>query len=64
MHLFHCVSSVYADSLRWDFGKNGSTMFGYQEALPGDFVSQPLPFFAEETEHPAASLLGPRRVVT
>jgi hypothetical protein len=46
------------------FGKEGSRAFGYDEALPGVFVSQPSPFYAPETQHPASSLLGPRRVVS
>jgi len=46
------------------FGKEGSRMFGFDEALPGVFVSQPLPCYALETQHPASSLLGPRCVVS
>jgi len=53
-----------ADSLLCHFGKEGSRAFGYDEALPGVFVSQPSPFNAQETQHPASSLLGPRRVVS
>jgi hypothetical protein len=64
MHLFLCVSSVSADSLRGHFGKEGSRTFGYDEALPGVFVSQSSPFYAQETQHPVSSLLGPRRVVS
>jgi len=47
---------------RCHFGKEGSRAFGYDEALPGVFVSQPSPFYAQETLHPASSLLGPRHV--
>jgi hypothetical protein len=64
VHLFLCVSSVSADSLRCHFGKEGSRAFGYDEALPGVFVSQPSHFYAQETQHPASSVLGPRRVVS
>ena len=32
VHLFLCVSSVSADSLRCHFGKEGSQPFGYDEA--------------------------------
>ena len=64
VHLFLCVSSVSADSLRCHFGKEGSRAFGYDEALPGVFVSQPSPFYAQETQHPTCSLLGPRRLVS
>jgi hypothetical protein len=53
-----------ADSLRCHFGKNGSQTFGFDEALPGVFVLQPSPSCAKETEHPASSFLGPRRVVS
>ena len=60
VHLFFCVSSMSADSLRCHFGKEGSRAFGYDEALPGVFVSQPSPVCAQETQHPASSLLGPR----
>ena len=64
VHLFRCVSSVSADSLRCQFGKEGSRTIGFDEALPGVSVSQPSPFCAEETQHPAPYLLGPRRVVS
>jgi hypothetical protein len=48
------------DSLRWHFGKEGSKMFGYDEALPGVSILQPSPVYSQETQHPAYSLLGPR----
>jgi len=64
VHLFLCVSSVSADCLRCPFGKEGSRPFGFDVALPGVFVSQPSPFGAKETQHPASSLLGPRHVVS
>ena len=64
VHLVFCVSSVCAYSLRCHFGKNGSRTFGFDEALPGVFVSQPSPFHAQETQHPASSLLGPRGEVS
>jgi hypothetical protein len=53
-----------ADSLQCHFGKEGSQTFGFDEALPGVFVSQPSPFYAQETQHPASSLLGPRGMVS
>jgi hypothetical protein len=40
VHLFLCLTSVSADSLWGHFGKEGSQTFGYDEALPGVFVSQ------------------------
>jgi hypothetical protein len=53
-----------ADSLRWHFGKEGSRTFGFDEALLGVFVSQPSPFCAQETQHPASFVLGSWRVVS
>jgi len=64
VHLFLCVSSMSADSLRCHFGKEGCRTFGYDEALPGVFVSQASPFCAKETQHPASCLLGPRHVIS
>ena len=46
VHLFLCVSSMFADSLRCHFGKEGGRTFGFDKALPGVFVSQPSPFCA------------------
>jgi len=64
VHLFLCVCSVSVDSLQCNFGKEGSRTFGFDEALPGVIVSQPSPFCAQETQHPASSHLRPRRVVS
>jgi len=64
VHLFLCVSRVSAHSLQCHFGKEGSRTFGFDEALPGVFVSQPSPFCAQETQHPASFRLAPRRVVS
>jgi len=64
VHLFLSVSSVSADSLQCHFGKEGSRTFGFDEVLLGVFVSQPSPCCAQETQHPASFLLGPRRVVS
>jgi len=64
VHLFYCVSSVSADSLRCHFGQEGSRTFGFDKALPGVFVSQPSPICAQDTQHPASSLLRPRLVVS
>jgi hypothetical protein len=49
VHLFLCVSTVSADSLQCNFCKKGSRTFGYDEAMPGVFVLQPSPFYAQET---------------
>jgi len=64
MHLFLCVSTVSAESLWCHFGKEGSQTFGFDEALPGVFVSHPSHFCAQETQHPTSFLLRPRRVVS
>jgi hypothetical protein len=64
VHVFLYVSSMSADSLWCHVVKEGSWPFGLDEALLGVFVSQPSPFCAQETRHPASSLLGPRRVVS
>ena len=64
VQLFLWVFSVSADSLRCHFGKEGSQTFGFDDALPGVFVSQPSSFCAQETQHPASFLLGPRHVVS
>jgi len=64
VHLFDCVSSVSAGSLRCHFGKEGSRPFGFDRALLGVVVSQPSPLCAQETQHPVSSLLGPRQVVS
>jgi hypothetical protein len=63
VHLFRCVSSMSADSLLCNIGKVGSWTFGYDEALPGVFVSQRSHFYAQETQYPTSSRLIPRRVV-
>ena len=52
VHLFLCVSSVTANSLRWHFGKECSQTFGHDEALPGVFVSQPSPFVPRKLNTP------------
>jgi hypothetical protein len=64
VHLFLCISSVSADFFQYHFSKEGSRTCGFEEVLPGDFVSQPSLFYAQETEHPASSRLGPRRIVS
>jgi hypothetical protein len=64
MDIFLCVSSMSADSLWCQFGKEASRTSGFNEALPGVFVSPPSPFDALETEHRATSLVGPWCVVS
>jgi hypothetical protein len=48
VHPFLCISSLSKDSLRCNFGKEGSRIFGFDEALPGVFVSQPSAMYAQE----------------
>jgi hypothetical protein len=48
VHPFLCVSSLSKDSLRCNFGQEGSRIFGFDKALPGVFVSQPSPIYAQE----------------
>jgi len=44
--------------------KEGSRTFRYDEVLLGVFVSQPSPFYAQETQYTTSFLLGPWRVVS
>jgi hypothetical protein len=46
--LFPCVSNVSADSLQCQWGKEGSRMFGFGEALPGFSVSPSSGLYAQE----------------
>jgi len=64
VHLFLCISSVSADSARCHPSKEASRLFRFDEELPGVFVLQPSLCGHHETQHPASSLLWPRRVVT
>jgi len=57
VHLFLYVSSMSADSLWCHIGKEGIRPCGFDKVLPGVFLSQPLPFYAPETQHPTCSLL-------
>ena len=61
VHLFLSISNVSLDFLRCHLAEEGRRMFCVDEALPGVFVSQPSPFYAQETKHTAFSLLGPWR---
>ena len=63
VHLFIRTSSMSADSSRCQFGTKSIRACGLDEALPGVFPSQPSPVYAQETQLPAASLLGHRREV-
>jgi hypothetical protein len=52
------------DFLRCHFANEGSCPFDFREPLPGVYRMQPSPCYAQETQHPAASLLGLRREVS
>jgi len=60
LHLFLVVSSMAADCLWCNFGKEGIWELGLDEAWLGVFLSQASPFYAQETEYHISSLLGPR----
>ena len=64
VHLFVCVSSLSAVPSRCSFGMEGSQPSDLEEALPGDYLLQPSPFHAQDTQHPASALLGPWGVVS
>jgi len=64
VHQFLCASSESVDSLLCHFGKEGSRPFDFPEPLLGVFLSQPSPCYAQETQHPASSLLELWRVVS
>jgi len=64
VHFLLCVSSVSVDCLGCHFGKHGIQTWGFDESQPGVFVSLPSPFYAQETQHPASSLLRPQREVS
>jgi hypothetical protein len=49
VHLFLCISSMWADSLWWHFGKEGCQICGVGETLLGVFESQPSPVYAQDT---------------
>jgi len=63
VRLFLCVSIVSAEYLPCHVGTEGIRPSGFDKALPGVVPSQPSSFYAQETEHPASSPLGPRREV-
>jgi len=55
---FLWASSISADFLLWHFGMEGSHPYDLYKPLPGVFVSQPSPFYTQETQLLASSLLG------
>jgi len=58
------TSSVSAYSLLCHFGKECSRQFDFHEPLLSVFPSQPSPFYAQETQLPAFSVLGLQHEVT
>jgi len=61
--LFLRVSIVTADTLPCHFGNEGIRQLGFDEASLGVYLSQPSPFVAEGTQHPASSPLRPQHEV-
>jgi len=59
-----CASSLSADSLLCHFGMKGSRPFDFYKRLPDVFLSHPSPFYAQETQLLASSLLRLRREVS
>jgi hypothetical protein len=53
-----------ANCLWCDVGKEGSQTFYFDKALPSVFVLQLSPCYAQQSQHPASSLLGPWRLVS
>jgi hypothetical protein len=58
-----CLSSPSVDSLRYHLCKEGIRACGFDEALAGVLLLQPSSLYAQRTQHPASSLLGPWEVV-
>jgi len=59
VHPFLRTTCVSVDCLLWYYGKKGSCQFEFHERWPGVVLLQPLPFYAQKSEHHASSLLGP-----
>jgi hypothetical protein len=57
VHLFLCVSSMSVDSLWCHSGKEGTRIFGFDEALPRVFVLQLSPFYARKLNTPLVLFL-------
>ena len=58
MHPFLCASSVSVDSSLCHFGKEGSCQLDFHKPLLGVVPLQLSPFYDQEIQHPASSLLG------
>jgi hypothetical protein len=61
VHPCLCASIVFVNYLMGHFAKKGSCPFDFHKALPGFFLSQPLPDYVRETQDPTSTLLGIRR---
>ena len=64
VHLYLCISSMSPDFLRFHFAKEGIRRIDLDEASPGVLLSQLSACYAQDTQHPASSLLGLRREIT
>jgi len=62
--VWELLLTLSADSLQCHFGKEGIQTCGFDEAMPGVFLSQPSPFDTPETQHHVSSHLRPRREVS
>jgi len=64
VQLYLFVSSVSEESVRFDFGKEGIRPCHLDKALPVVFLLQPSSFYAQETQNPPSSHIGPSREVS
>ena len=64
VHLFLCTSCASPGSVLYYFVKESSRPRDCHEPLPGVFLSQPSPLYAQETQLPASFLLGLQRKVS
>jgi len=55
---FLSASSPSAYFLQWHCGLEDSDLYGVYKPLPGAFLTQPLPLYAQETEILASCLVG------
>jgi hypothetical protein len=64
VNLYLCVSSGSADCLQCYFGREGIQQFGFDEVYPCVFLSQPSPYYAQETQQSGFSSLSPQHMVS
>jgi len=60
---FICASSVSTESLLCHSGVEGSQPYEFYQSLPDLFLMHPLPYYSQETQLLAYSLLGLRHEV-